>query len=198
MKAEKIVYHLVTRTPMRKGQIINFGDNGSTNTLYGFFFEKEIKNSNGEDFFQVLEKNTKDNQITLKEEDTRVALKYAGITIRAIRETILEMVRLKEFPEMPSRLSCLYAARDLEEAMKWKTVFESFNREVLQIVKLRAEGKYFEGDGDLLPKANGQAFSQKIEQAREYWKGNGKSTLPEVLIDGHIEVTEIVEEFLSN
>ena len=46
-----------------------------------------------------------------------------------------------------------------------------------------------------LPSLSGEPFSVKILQAQAYWRGNKESTLPEVLIDGRIEVTEIVEEF---
>ncbi len=62
------------------------------------------------------------------------------------------MVRLQEYPNYPSRLSCLYAAKSYEDVLKWKALFDSYNREVLQIVKLRVIGNYFEGDGNLLPK----------------------------------------------
>ena len=56
-------------------------------------------------------------------------------------------------------------------------------------------GKYFEGDGNPLPKENGAPFSRKIEQAREYWKWNVKSELPELLVIGKIEVAEIIHDF---
>ncbi len=121
-------------------------------------------------------------------------MNYMDQTIRAIRETIVEMVRLQEYPNYPSRLSCLYAAKSYEDALKWKALFDSYNREFLQIVKLRVIGNYFEGDGNLLPKEDGIPFSQKMEQAREYWKGNSKSELPELLINGKIEVVEIIND----
>ncbi len=105
------------------------------------------------------------------------------------------MVRLQEYPQYPSRLSCLYAAESYEDVLKWKGIFESYNRKVLQIVRLRVLGKSFKGDGDLLPKEDGAPFARKIEQAREYWKGSSNSVLPEILIDGRIEVTEILEDF---
>jgi hypothetical protein len=92
-------------------------------------------------------------------------------------------------------LSCLYAAKSYEDALKWKELFESYNRKVLQIVKLRVIGNSFEGDGNLLPKEDGIPFSRKIEQAREYWIGNEKNELPELLINGKIEVIEILEDF---
>ncbi len=65
----------------------------------------------------------------------------------------------------------------------------------MQIVKLRVTGNSFEGDGNLLPKEDGIPFSQKIEQAREYWKGNIRNELPELLINGEIEVVDIIDDF---
>lgn len=105
------------------------------------------------------------------------------------------MIRLQEYPNYPSRLSCLYAAKSYEDALKWKALFDSYNREVLQIVKLRVIGNSFEGDGNLLPKEDAIPFSQKMEQAREYWKGNVNNELPELLINGEIEVVEIIDDF---
>lgn len=62
-------------------------------------------------------------------------------------------------------------------------------------MKLRVIGTIFEGDGSLLPKEDGTPFSKKIEQAKEYWQGNKNNELPELLINGRIEVVEIVDEF---
>ncbi|OBW60176.1 DUF2441 domain-containing protein [Solibacillus sp. FSL W7-1472] len=188
------VYHIVTRNKMKLGQIINFEEN-QYNTLYGFFFENEQVNSNGEDFIQILQSHYTNDGLILDKDNADVAIKYIGQTTRAIREVIVEMVRLKEFPQFPSRLSCLYAAKTYEDALRWKQIFDSFNRKVLQIVKLKVVGNYFEGDGDLLPKEDGKSFSIKIEQATEYWKGNISNQLPELLINGKIEVTEIIDDF---
>jgi len=193
---ESIFYHVVTRNKMSVGQIIHF-DQDQKNTLYRFFFEKEQLNSKGEDFIQILYGNRTDEGLHLNNEDADVAMKYISQTIRAVRETIVEMVRVQEFPQYPSRLSCLYAAESYEDALKWKALFESFNRNVLQIVKLRVEGAIFVGDANLLPKEDGVPFSKKIEQAREYWSGNVTSELSEVLINGKIEVIEIIDEFSS-
>lgn len=46
-----------------------------------------------------------------------------------------------------------------------------------------------------MPKEDGVPFAKKIEQAREYWQGNVNSGLPEMLVDGKIEVVEILEEY---
>ncbi|WP_018759170.1 DUF2441 domain-containing protein [Paenibacillus terrigena] len=191
---DSFVYHIVTRKKMCLGQVIYF-DNNQKNSLYHFFFERENLNSKGEDFIQILYGHYTNEGFRMEKENAEVAMKYVGQTIRAIREVIVEMVRLQEYPEYPSRLSCLYAAKSYKDALKWKELFDSYNRKVLQIVKLRIIGNVFEGDGSLLPKEDGVSFSLKIEQAREYWKGNVKNELPELLINGKIEVVEIIENF---
>lgn len=193
-ESELYVYHIVTRKKMDLGQIISF-DKNQKNTLYHFFFEKEQMNSKGEDFIKILHGHYTNDGLTMDKENADVAVRYVGQTIRAIREVIVEMVRLQDYPEYPSRLSCLYAAKSYEDALQWKELFDSYHRKVLQIVKLRVIGNIFEGDGNLLPKEDGIPFSRKIEQAREYWKGNVKNELPELLINGKIEVVEIIDEF---
>ncbi|WP_096272785.1 DUF2441 domain-containing protein [Paucisalibacillus globulus] len=187
-------YHIVTRNKMSLGQVINFDEN-QYNSLYRFFFEKEQINSKGEDFIQILQCQYTNEGLYLDKENADTAIRYIGQTTRAIREVIVEMVRLKEYSQYPSRLSCLYAAKTYEDVLKWKQIFDSFNRKVLQIVKLKVVGNYFEGDGDLLPKEDGTSFSKKIEQAREYWNGNISNELPELLINGKIEVVEIMDDF---
>lgn len=190
------VYHIVTRNKMNIGQIIQF-DKNQYNTLYRFFFETEQLNSNGEDFIQILQSHYTKDGLNLDKDNADIAMKYVGQTTRAVREVIMEMVRLKEYPQYPSRLSCLYAAKTYDDALKWKQIFDSFNRQVLQIVKLKVDGNYFEGDGDLLPKEDAISFAKKIEQARNYWNGNRSNKLPELLINGKIEVTEIIDDFTA-
>ncbi|PES75500.1 hypothetical protein CN504_27670 [Bacillus anthracis] len=190
------VYHIVTRKKMKIGQSIQFNKN-QTNTLFHFFFERKHLNSSGEDSIQILKEHYTNEELHIKNENATVVMNYMDQTIRAIRETIVEMVRLQEYPDYPSRSSCLYAAKSYEDALKWKALFDSYNREVLQIVKLRVIGSSFEGDGNLLPKEDAIPFSQKMEQAREYWKGNVNNELPELLINGEIEVVEIIDDFSS-
>ncbi len=138
-----IVYHIVTRKKMKVGQIINFEEN-QRNTLYRFFFEREHLNSKGEDFIKIFQNQFTDEGLKLTKEDAEVGRQYFDQTIRAIRETVTEMVRLEEYPDYPSRLSCLYATKNFEDALKWVEIFNSYNRQVLQLVSLRVFGKSFE------------------------------------------------------
>ena len=174
---------------MAVGQIIDFTE-GQHNTLYRFFLEKEILNDQQQDVYDVIA-----GKSTLNEEETALVKRYLGSSSRAIREQITEFVRIQNFPHYPSRLSCLYATKTLDQAMQWKALFESYNRQVLQLVKLKVKGRYFEGNAELLPKEDGCSFAFKIEQAQKYWTNKSSGPLTELLIDGKIEVCEIIENY---
>lgn len=188
------VYHIVTRKKMQLGQIILF-DNEQKNTLFHYFFEKEFLSSDGKGIFQIISDSRHEKEIRLNNENSQVVTQYLGHTIRSIREVIVELVRLQEFPHYPSRLSCLYTTKTYEDLLKWKKIFESYNRNILQIVKLKVIGNYFEGNGELLPKEDAISFAKKIEQARNYWRGEGNNGLSELIVNGKIEVIEIIEDF---
>ncbi|WP_167958018.1 DUF2441 domain-containing protein [Anaerosporobacter faecicola] len=180
-------YHLVTRIPMEKGQIIDF-ENGNTNRLYDFWMKREARTEDGKDIFDVLTANK-------LQEEIGIAYDYVFNQARAVRETIMELVRVQLYPERPSRFSCLYVSESLENIGKWKENFESYNREVLQLVKLRSNIEAFTGDASLLPEINGDSFDKKIQQAKRYWSGERHGELEETLLGGRIEVVEIVKEY---
>lgn len=104
------VYHIVTRKKMQIGQVILF-DNEQKNTLFHYFFEKEYLNSDKQDTFQIISDSRSNNEIILNKDNSQVVTQYLGHTIRSIREVIVELVRLQEFPHYPSRLSCLYTTK---------------------------------------------------------------------------------------
>ena len=47
---------------------------------------------------------------------------------------------------LPSRFECLYGADNLDDLIAWKELFESYNRVILQIVKLENTGPVFKGN----------------------------------------------------
>lgn len=59
-------YHLVTRIPMHKGQIIDFS-NGEHNRLYEFWMKREDRTEDGRDTFDILNEkrpiNDEENQV---------------------------------------------------------------------------------------------------------------------------------------
>ena len=183
-------YHLVTRKPMHVGQRIVF-DKTHKNRMYSFFLDNNFKNKTNETVDQII------NRLDSSIDDVELSfLKNSqSHTSRAIREVITEMIRLEYFPTLPSRFECLYGSDSLQGIFEWKELFESYNREILQIVKLETSGPIFKGDADSLPTLENCSFLEKIDQAKEYWSSPAENYLTEVLIGGEIFVTEIVEDF---
>lgn len=113
----------------------------------------------------------------------------------ALRELALEKVRGEKYPSFPSRMACLYVSKTLEEAEKWFDYFVSLGRPTFQIVKLQVNGNMFYGDAE-------KCFDGKLSEkenlilAEKYWENEGfnENAIIEMLVDGDIEVIEIVKE----
>ena len=113
----------------------------------------------------------------------------------ALRELALEEVRNCEYPMFPSRMSSLYVSNTLEEAEKWFDFFTELGRPTFQIVKLKATGRVFEGNANRCFDGTTDK-SRNMELAKEYWKNKAANDQPvvEVLVDGDIEVLEIIKQ----
>ena len=177
------VYHVVTERPMKVGQQIIF-DKEHHNGVYQRVFEKM-------DIVNDIYANPIKYSAELLEHHTSVAL----------RELALEEVRQKKYPTYPSRMSCLYVSKTLEEATKWGEFFAQLGRPTYHIVKLEVRGNYFIGDATKCFK--GQLHKQEnLRLAELYWENESNDTeqLPvyEMLVDGHIIVVEIVKEINAN
>lgn len=183
-------YHLVTRKPMYVGQKISF-DKTHKNRLYYFFLDNNFKSKSNESLDQIIHHLDS----TIENEDLSFLKDSLSHTSRAVREVITEMIRLEYFPMLPSRFECLYGSDSLKGLLEWKELFESYNRDIIQIVKLETTGPIFKGNAALLPSLENSSFLEKIEQSKEYWSSPAENHLTEVLIGGEILVTEIIEDF---
>lgn len=173
---EKYFYHVVTEKPMYVGQHIVFDENHH-NGVWQRVNEKI-------DIVCDIYNNPKKYKDIELEHHTSVAL----------RELALEQVRVEKYPNYPSRMACLYVSKTLEEAEKWLDYFVSLGRPTFQIVKLQVNGNMFYGDAE-------NCFDGKLSEkenlilAEKYWKNEdfNESAIIEMLVDGDIEVVEIVK-----
>lgn len=173
---EKYFYHVVTEKPMYVGQHIVFDENHH-NGVWQRVNEKI-------DIVCDIYNNPKKYKDIELEHHTSVAL----------RELALEQVRVEKYPNYPSRMACLYVSKTLEEAEKWLDYFVSLGRPTFQIVKLQVNGNMFYGDAE-------NCFDGKLSEkgnlilAEKYWKNEdfNESSIIEMLVDGDIEVVEIVK-----
>ena len=180
---EHIVYHVVTERPMTKGQHILF-DGEHHNGVYARVMDK---------LPQVEEIYARPADFEGKELEHHAAV--------ALRELAMEQVREKEFPQYPSRMACLFVSETLAEAEDWAAFFANdCHRPTYHIVKLIVRGRIFAGDAcncfDGSPDRE-----RNLALAENYWR-NGPNDegrpVKELLVDGDIEVAEIVREINQN
>lgn len=189
-KINGFLFHIARYNQLEVGQKLHFGQGSN-------FFAKKMFDSdyvvNNFDINQLfIKKPCKD----FSDEEQFATKSYINESCQMLRELILEQIRLTEFPKHPSRLKCLYCCQSLDEAKSWINALKRMHpsQPPLQIVKLKAKGKIFVGDGNLMLR-NTYSLNSKIDMARQYWKGTENPTLPEILFVGKAEVIEILEEF---
>ncbi len=128
---------------------------------------------------------------------------YTGVTLDhhlsvALRELALEEVRREKFPHYPSRMSSLYVSEKLENALLWAQWFRDWGRPTFQVVKLRITGRVFTGDANNCFDG-GPDKAANLRQAEHYWRNlpnaDGDRPIPEMLVDGDIEVVEVIETY---
>jgi len=173
--AKIYVYHVVTEKTMKLGQIIIF-DNNNYNGVYN----------------RVMDcKNVLDGDKSIDNFSEFINSNLEYWTVRTYRELALEKVRKEKYSSYPSRMSCLYTSKTLSVAEMWANSFINNGRIVYQIVKLRTDGKVF--DGDAYNVFDGTDDAKENERNADYYWSNkpnkfGKEQLIETLIDGNIEV----------
>lgn len=174
---KQFVYHVVTERPMHIGQRIVF-DESHHNGVWQRVNEK---------LFIV-------NDIYRNPEKYK-NIKLEHHTSVALRELALEKVRIEKYPDYPSRMACLYVSKTIEEAENWFSYFIDLGRPTFQIVKLVVDGNVFFGDAEKC--FDGRLTEEEnLTLAEKYWENKDfdKSSILEMLVDGNIEVIEIVKE----
>lgn len=174
------VYHVVTSKEMFIGQKIIFDDNNHSGVYERVMSHKKI--------VEEIYKNPELYNINLLDHHTKVAL----------RELALEEYRIKNHPHYPSRLNSLYVSRNIEDAYNWAEYFSSLGRKVYQIVKLKVNGNFFDGDAHNCFEATLNK-NENLELCKYYWNNmpNLKKEAPiiETIISGNIEVIEIIKRY---
>ena len=176
-------YHVVTDRPMKVGQEILFDE-----THHSGVYQRVIAKI---DIVKEIYSNPEKYDAETLEHHTSVAM----------RELALEEVRKKKYPQYPSRMSCLYVSRTFEEADNWGKYFAKIGRPTYCIVKLEIEGNCFYGDAKKCFDAQ-LSEQENFRLAEIYWKNESNDgdepPIVEMLVDGHIQVIEIVKEINEN
>ena len=179
---KKEYYHVVTDKAMTLGQIIIFDEkhhSGVYNRVH------ELKDKVDDIYLNPDKYNENEFNHHLKV---------------ALRELALEEVRLKKYPDYPSRLASLYVSNTLEEAEKWCNLFIELGRPTYSIVKVEVNGNEFIGDAQNCFDGT-KDKNRNLELAEYYWRGKdnfkGKNPIIEIIVNGRIQVVEIIKENLK-
>jgi hypothetical protein len=132
--------------------------------------------------------------------------KYEGTELShdvgvALRELALEKVRKEKYPQYPSRMAALYVSRTYKEAEQWAEYFARIGRPTYCVAKIQVSGKIYYGDAY---KCFDGTVSEEdnLKLAEKYWLNrpneDGQEPIIEVLVDGDIEVVEIMKEVNAN
>lgn len=116
-----------------------------------------------------------------------------------IKEIALEEVRKELFPNLPSRLHCMYLSISKEIALKnVKSMANSKekNGKHFQAVAVKLNGTIFKA-GKVYVSREGESYAYYKEKAKAYWKQRGlkDEDVKEVLFEGTAEIVEILDEY---
>mgnify|MGYP000810796244 FL=1 len=113
----------------------------------------------------------------------------------------LEKVRKEKYPQYPSRMAALYVSKTYEEAERWADYFARLGRPTYSVAKIEVNGRLYHGDAYKCFDGT-VSEEENLRQAEIYWLNgpneDGREPIVEVLVDGEIEVVEIMKEINAN
>lgn len=172
------VYHVVTERPMHIGQRIIFDENHPNGVC--------CRVRAWEDYVRGTPVEGDVGALIASDPD-----RWAKV---ARRELAMEQIRRERFPELPSRLACLYTSRTLEQARSWAGFFQKLGRKVFSIVLLEVDGPVF--DADACNCFDGVGDETDLTNALRYWQNvPTENPVIETLASGVLTVTDIIETF---
>lgn len=199
MKVKDLVlYQVATDRDYKVGDVLTFNkdiSNGQGNRVFNTDFR--LNNGRPSDEMYAVAKR-KFKKFKSKEDIYSIAhiLEYYDV---AIKEMAIEEVRKELFPNLPSRLHCMYLSLSKEIALaNLKSMAESRekNGKHFQAVAVKLNGVIFKV-GKVYMSREGQSYNYYKQKAVSYWKQRGlkDEEVKEVLFEGTAEVVEILKEY---
>ena len=132
-------------------------------------------------------------------EEIRRFLLHAKYSSELLKEYIFEEIRTSEFPQVPSRMRCLFlfeAEHDKDaEVYLQKMGYSLTGRSLIKVEPVDGKSATHRTDAKLLD-VNLSKQPEVAAAARKYWQGTSDPVeLPEVLLEGSFVISEIVRNF---
>lgn len=190
MKVNKEIYfHAYSGTNIKIGDLLVFNSQ-THNKMYEEVYNNEF-NINGIDANELLINKKRNQEISFSKEEFELTLNTINNDAFVLRELALEDVRKNNYPNYPSRLSCLYVTKTKEEAINWSKILKRNKKECKQILKLELTGDIFCFDGNLMKRQN-VSFQKYLDNAKVYWNSIDSNN-SEILFYGEAKVIEIID-----
>lgn len=122
------------------------------------------------------------------------AYEIAEHFVMLARELLWESIRLKEFPNAPSRQRGIWLLESESEVAHWNSRLNaSASSPPSQVVELVATGCALRCDAAFLL-GDSETLEESISKARMYWNGSisPERSEPEILFEGELRVVRIV------
>lgn len=191
---DRVLYHVTSNKPYKqalvRGQKLSVG--AAYNPFFGFYEQSRhypVTQADGSSI-QVMAiaflKQVRDGRINCPQ-IAAIAAEVAEHYVMLSRELLMEEIRQRDFPEVPSRQKCLYLCETPQEAQAWNTRIGDGG----SICTLRCKGVIHRADTDLLL-GDSEPLSVTRDRAHRYWRGEaGENPFWEILFVGDAVVTEV-------
>ncbi|MFQ6724247.1 MAG: DUF2441 domain-containing protein [Clostridia bacterium] len=193
-----ILYQVATDRNYKVGDILTFNKdipNGQSNRVFNTDFRLNGGRPSDEMYYVAKRKFKK---FKSKEDIYSIShiLEYYDVTVK---EMAIEEVRKEYFPNLPSRLHCMYLSLTKDIALRnLKSMAESRekNGKNFQAVAVKLNGTIFKA-GKVYMSREGQSYNYYKEKAVSYWKKKvlKDEEVKEVLFEGTAEIVEILKEY---
>lgn len=184
-----IYYHITSIKKLNVGEIIQFGY--EYNNFYNEMFNIKHCNSNNKDANEIMLDLFNNKSLTFNSiNDFNTVFSTINDNAFVLREIVFEKIRELYYPNLPSRLKCMYVLKTTEEVEIWLNIFKRIKRKPLQIVKLELNGNIFVSNAGLILRKN-NSISDKITEAKAYCSSDKTDFIPEYLFSGIATVIEV-------
>lgn len=198
MKVKDLVlYQISTDRNYKVGDKLTFGKvyNGQGNRILNTKF------NDGKDAKYKLGFQYADSKNIFKKKDLVIDLcKTMSENDFVLRELAVEEVRKTKYPNLPSRLKCMFLSDTKQVVLEnLKTFHLKGVGKHFQAVAVKLTGELFYSKSVALPR-NGLSYGEYMEIADKYWSQDQNSTdsIKEILFEGKAEIVEIIEEFTKD
>ena len=193
-----ILYQVATDRNYKVGDVLEFNKdipNGQFNRVFNTDFRLNgIRPS--DEMYNVA--NRKFKKFKSKDDVYKIAhiLEFYDVSIK---EIALEEVRKEKFPNLPSRLHCMYLSISKDIALQnVKSMANSRekNGKHFQAVAVKLNGTIFKA-GKVYVSREAKSYEYYREKANDYWKQKGlkDEEVKEILFEGKAEIIEILDEY---